>query len=119
MQTFANLEFIHSYQFYCVQSTSSPILKSLVSWRHLVGGYLSLCYGRHVTAASLDKDNGMWIRLVIALMFFFERREKHTLNVEIWYTIMKENYSKTQYHTKKSFPEKTNILQKGTKLLVV
>ena len=74
---------IHSYRLYCVQSTSSAILKTLVPVVHLVGGYLSLCYGRHVTAASLDKDNGMWIRLVIALMFFFERREKHTLNVEI------------------------------------
>ena len=35
---------VHFYQLYCVQSTSSPILKSLVPWGHLVGGYLSLCY---------------------------------------------------------------------------
>ena len=35
---------VHSYQFYCVKSTFSPILKSLVPWGHLVGGYLSLCY---------------------------------------------------------------------------
>ena len=34
---------VHSYQFHCVQSTSSPILKSLVPVVHLVGGYLSLC----------------------------------------------------------------------------
>ena len=35
---------VHCYQFYCVQSTSSPILKSLVPVVHLVGGYLSLWY---------------------------------------------------------------------------
>ena len=31
---------VHSYQLYCAQSTSSPILKSLVPWGNLVGGYL-------------------------------------------------------------------------------
>ena len=35
----------HPYQFYCIQSTFSPILKSLVPWGHLVGGYLSLHCG--------------------------------------------------------------------------
>ena len=35
---------VHSYQFYCVKSTSSPILKSLVPVVQLVGGYLSLWY---------------------------------------------------------------------------
>ena len=39
---------VHSYQLYCFQSTSSPILKSLVPWGHLVGGYLSLWYGRNL-----------------------------------------------------------------------
>ena len=35
---------VHSYQFYHVQSTSSPILKPLVYWGHLVWGKFPLCY---------------------------------------------------------------------------
>ena len=33
---------VHSYQFYYVPSTSSPILKSLVPWGHLVLGWFPL-----------------------------------------------------------------------------
>ena len=33
-----------SYQFYYVQSTTSPILKPLVDWGHLVWGKFPLCY---------------------------------------------------------------------------
>ena len=35
---------VHFYQFHCVQSTSTPILKSLVPWGHLVWGWFPLCY---------------------------------------------------------------------------
>ena len=51
---------VHSYQFYYGQSISSPILKSLVPWGHLVGGYLSLCY---YTCSNIDirEMTKLWI----------------------------------------------------------
>ena len=75
---------VHSYQFYCVKSTSSPILKSLVPWGHLVGGYLSLCSvfpGTLQTPHDPSNSNGQRKMLIqistITILFQTHKFSKH------------------------------------------
>ena len=73
MQIFANLEFIPIN--FSVQSTSSPILNSLVFAVHIVGGYLSLCYAVTISkvTATLGPDCVTFLERIVCILLLFSK----------------------------------------------
>ena len=51
---------VHSYQFYWLQSTSSPILKFRVCWSHLAWNWFPLCYSKSNPSKQLCKNWQIW-----------------------------------------------------------
>ena len=59
-----------SYRFYYVQSASSPILKPLVDWGHLVWGKFPLCYFKVTIYLHTNRVFLCWVFLNLVGMYF-------------------------------------------------